>query len=308
MSSKPSSSTATYHDPRTRGNNEGTSIVSGAQSDSEGTYGSIFSFKSRIFAAKNRVNADQTEAATIEDLSVFSIHPETLRIYGYFMFLVMLLISYIITDWIMKYDLTHSLLVQNLGYNNVCAYFDFPYAREVAAMVYVFGEFPYCGYIFLNYVRFKKAEKLGYVTSTYIQYMTVSLVIEFILVSWFRMVFVVKIMDSILWHTEAFVGLQIGLILNSVNSFAYYIKIINYTKWQLILSLTYIASLILVTVIKNVFTQSALLGSPVLNYADPNQVAIAKTFDRLWLLLAFVAPPLIAWKLRKESPNLTFSF
>ena len=84
---------------------------------------------------------------------MLTIHPETLRCIGYLNFWIMVLISMIVTRVAVDVDMENTPLIEVFGYNNICIYWDYSPAREVAAMIYPTVEFSLLGYLLASHLH-----------------------------------------------------------------------------------------------------------------------------------------------------------
>ena len=254
---------------------------------------------------------------------VLTLHPETLRCTGYAAFWMMVIIAMITTRAAVDIDYDDTPLIDMFGYNNICLYWDYSPAREVAAMFYPAVEFPLLGYLLMSHLHVWSSWSQKLVTRRFLLIDRFLVVIEVVLLSWFRMIFVVHATpDTIKGHTYGFLGLQILLCIVALKNFVYFHKLhmsplaimqkrlgcgqLLGEKGQDIVGGLYVILLILATAFKITFCLTLFAGNPII---DPKPEGgsgrkIAQMADMIWMILAAVIPAITAFFQRKHTDKV----
>lgn len=234
-------------------------------------------------------------------------HPELLRLVAYGMFWVMVLVAMFVTLVVMQKDLTHTPLIEMFGYNNICIFWDYSPAREVAALIYAFVEVPLVGYLFLNFLSIRESWQAGNLSSAMYWVSVVAIPTQMVLCLLFRMIFVIEAFVNVKGHTFPFIGLQLCLALTaSVNLMADYgrdlipFESLVGAKRARVGSILYVVCLLVVTATKITNTLLIFHGSNGL--FDPKSKA--QTLDFMWMLLAAVCPIGISFYQFKHTPPM----
>lgn len=245
------------------------------------------------------------------------IHPESLRLWGYAGFWVMVVCAVVFHTALVKgVDMDNTPLVKKYGYNNICIFWDYTPSRELTAMIYPFlFEYPLMAYLFLTYLQILASERSGHLPSWFLHLATVLLVLKVTLFAWFRMIFVVIAWDNIIGHTLGFLGLQIGLVLVAVENYIGGILWGRSTgkRWKMpfltedqtvVLWTLYIILLVVVTVIRLTLSFFIFADNPLVDNSTASGAAFSASMDRIWMALAAVCPIFIALFLRRTEPSI----
>ncbi|GMH48185.1 hypothetical protein TrVE_jg11651 [Triparma verrucosa] len=262
----------------------------------------------------------QSMVSSVRKGPILTIHPESLRCTGYLAFWFMVAVSIAVTKAKVDVDMENTLLVQWFGYNNICVYFDFNPAREVAAMIYPLVEYSLFLYLLASHLHVWSSWSQKLVSTRFLHIDRVLVVIEIILMSWFRMVFVIKAPDDIKGHTYGFLGLQVVLCIVAIKNLVYFHKLhksplavmcerlgfpnLLNEKAQDFVGGTYVFLLVGVTLFKMVFCLTTFAGDPIINSKEPGGRKLAQLADVVWMLLAAVIPFVIAFFQRKHTDTL----
>eukprot|EP00928_Gymnodinium_smaydae_P087452 TRINITY_DN71713_c0_g1_i1.p1 TRINITY_DN71713_c0_g1~~TRINITY_DN71713_c0_g1_i1.p1 ORF type:complete len:274 (+),score=24.68 TRINITY_DN71713_c0_g1_i1:128-949(+) len=250
---------------------------------------------------------------------IFTIHPETMRIVAYLGFWSMVLLAIIVHSVHVDIDMNATPLVKTFGYNNICIFWDFSPSREIAAMYYPLVEYPLVAYVLLTFLQYKASVEKGLVPIWFYRFSAVIMSVQLVLFAWFRMIFVIDGFIDIVGHTMGFLGLQLGLILNSLHN-AIYNHMIGTTldslrgfKWTRIgvtgtriLIWSRVVLLTAVTVVNLVLAFTIFGGTPIVDVKTTSGSTFAKSMDMLWMFLAAVAPLPLAAVQRLSEPGLQF--
>ena len=250
---------------------------------------------------------------------ILTIHPETMRVAAYLGFWSMVLLAIIVTSVAVDVDMNTTPLIETFGYNNICIYWDYSPAREIAAMFYPIVEYPLVAYVVLTFLQYKASVEKGLVPTWFYRLSMVIMSVQLVLFAWFRMIFVIEAFGDVVGHTMGFLGLQLGLVLNSLHN-AIYNHILGTsldsmaglqwtrigTRGTRILFWCYVVLLTVVTTIKLAHTMTLFAGSPFVDTTTPSGARFAQSMDLLWMLLAAVLPLSLAVAQRISEPGLQF--
>jgi hypothetical protein len=243
-------------------------------------------------------------------------HPETLRLLGYGAFWTMVMLAVIVTRTFVEADFTNSSLVKTFGYNNICINWDYSPSREITAMFYPLVEFPLVGYVLLTFLQARQDFWANKIPKSFYTFCCVALPFQLVLLVWFRMIFVVDGLVEPIGHTVGFLGLQIVLVLVSIQNGVYnYIRgqvfpclrkypVEKSKRWTAALTLMYVSVMIVVTLAKLIIALTLFAGSPLIDTKSPAGAKVAYGFDVLWMLVAAVMPIPFAIMERMSEPAI----
>lgn len=185
---------------------------------------------------------------------------------------------------------------------------DYTPSRELTGLFYPLFEYTFLIYVCLDFLQAKVGHAQGAVPSWVYRVALYLLPVKIILISWFRMIFIIKVDESANGHTLGFFGLQIALILVALQN-VLYVNVLGYhlpcvgRKGTKILSWFYFIVFVPITGYKIAYSISMLMGRPFIDVSIPAQVSIVYCVDKLWMLLAAIMPVFFAqWQKRKEPP------
>jgi len=248
-------------------------------------------------------------------MTTFTVHPEVFRLITYFGFWSMValaIVSFRLT--VTGVDMERTPLVDQFGYNNICIYWDYSPAREIAALYYPLVEYPMVVYVFLTYLQLRSSASARLIPAYLYNLCAGIMLVQVVLFSWFRMIFVVEAFKDVKGHTLGFFGLQLSLALNAVHNFLFnqYIK----ANWLSFLGLSYNASrvfmwiyligLVGVTFVKLAHGMLLFYSTSFIDLGTPSGRFIAQSLDFLWMLFAALLPIPIAWMQYKTEPSMKF--
>jgi len=250
-------------------------------------------------------------------MTTFTVHPELFRILAYAGFWSMSALATAITNALIKdirVDWDNTDLIKTFGFNNICSNWDYPPAREITAMYYPLVEYPLQFYLLLTFLQVRQSATQRLIPPWLYYLIVVMMAVQFVLVSWFRMIFVVYAPTDIKGHTLGFFGLQFAFALNCLHNVAYnqYIG----SNWFPCTSLsasrvfmwTYCGLVCFVTAFKLTHTIMLLYapGGSFIDVQTPSGAAIAQAADTAWMALVAVMPIGIAWLQWRAEPALQF--
>lgn len=244
-------------------------------------------------------------------MTVIRVHPETFRIAGYLGFWSMVLLAMVVHKSKVNVDMSNTPLMQVLGYNNICVYWDYSPSREITAMYYPMVEYPLVAYVVLTGIQYYQSRTAGLIPRWLYICLMGFLVLQLPLLAWFRMIFVIDALKDLKGHTLGFLGLQMFLSINALQNALY-----NHwlgTSMQCfgrmgtrIIGWLYVLTLVLVTCTKQALTLAIFAGNPLIDNQTPVGAAVSQAIDVMWMLLAAVLPLVFAIIERKKEPGLKF--
>lgn len=119
------------------------------------------------------------------------------------------------------FDMSESHSVEQLGFNHVCALWDYSPSREVTALYFPLFEYSFVVYTFLDFVLHMVSYQKGELPEWYWKIIKVTTPIVVVFVLWFRMMFVATTYDNPLLHATSLVGLQVALFFSATTNVTY---------------------------------------------------------------------------------------
>ena len=241
------------------------------------------------------------------------VHPEALRLVAYGAFWAMVLFAIVMHSLFVRgVDMDDTPLVRLFGYNNICIYWDYTPSRELTALFYPLVEFPLLAYVVLNWLQVRQSYRQGAAPKWLYRLSSALLPVKLVLLSWFRMVFVVIAFEDTKGHTLGFQGLQLSLVLVALQD-VLYMEALRIAwprvgrKLTRALHWAYFAALTLVTFLKLLIVLTLFYASaPVVDPKTSSGATFCQILDRLWMLLAAVLPVALAELERHSEPGLYF--
>ncbi|KAJ1633443.1 hypothetical protein T492DRAFT_981117 [Pavlovales sp. CCMP2436] len=240
-----------------------------------------------------------------------SFHPETLRLCAYLAFYVMVAVSLAVTTTTVKVDLQSSALMRTFGYNNVCVFWDYSPAREIAALVFPVTEYLFQAYVLTAWIRAYQSYAEAEVSLRYLRAVNVISPITMTLLAWVRIIFVIDGEQNLLGHTLGFTALQIALLLVAYLNY-FYNEEVDLLPFQgtlgklgaRLLSLAYLVSFTFITYMKMLIVFSIFAGTPVVDTTTPSGAAGAQFVDIAWMFLGAILPAVTAWQQRWKTRGI----
>ena len=242
----------------------------------------------------------------------FHLHPEALRLIAYGAFWAMVLFAICMHRLFVRgVDMDDTPLVRIFGYNNICVYWDYSPSRELTALFYPLVEFPLLAYVTLKWLQVRQSYRQRAAPKWLYRLSCVLLPVKLVLLSWFRMVFVVIAFESVKAHTFGFIGLQFALVLVALLDLLYMEALrIGWPRFgrklTRVLHWMYFVALTLVTFLKLLHVFTLFYATPILDPEKSSAAIFVQTLDRLWMLLAAVLPIVLAELERRSEPGLYF--
>ena len=240
------------------------------------------------------------------------VHPEALRLIAYGAFWAMVLFAICMHSLFVRgVDMDDTPLVRIFGYNNICVYWDYSPSRELTALFYPLVEFPLLAYVTLKWLQVRQSYRQRAAPKWLYRLSCVLLPVKLVLLSWFRMVFVVIAFESVKAHTFGFIGLQFALVLVALLDLLYMEALrIGWPRFgrklTRVLHWMYFVALTLVTFLKLLHVFTLFYATPILDPEKSSAAIFVQTLDRLWMLLAAVLPIVLAELERRSEPGLYF--
>ena len=241
------------------------------------------------------------------------VHPEALRLIAYSAFWAMVLFAICMHSLFVRgVDMEDTPLVRLFGYNNICIYWDYTPSRELTAMFYPLVEYPLLAYVVLNWLQVRQSYRQGAAPKWLYRLSSALLPVKLVLLSWFRMIFVVLAFEDTMGHALGFQGLQLSLVLVALQD-VLFMEALQIAwphfgrKLTRVLHWTYFVALIVVTFLKLLIVLTLFYASaPVVDPKTSSGAAFCQILDRLWMLLAAVLPIALAELERRSEPGLYF--
>ena len=241
------------------------------------------------------------------------VHPEALRLVAYGAFWAMVLFAICMHSLFVRgVDMDDTPLVRIFGYNNICVYWDYSPSRELTALFYPLVEFPLLAYVTLKWLQVRQSYRQRAAPKWLYRLSSALLPVKLVLLSWFRMVFVVIAFEDTKGHTLGFQGLQLSLVLVALQD-VLFMEALQIAwprfgrKLTRVLHWTYFVALTVVTFLKLLIVLTLFYASaPVVDPKTSSGAAFCQILDRLWMLLAAVLPIALAELERRSEPGLYF--
>lgn len=284
----------------------------------------------RRVLAGGETSESESEGAKLE----FSVSPEAWRFVAYSSFAAMVMVAYMVSRTITAdvlargpetpgdtcgpfnngtgFDFyTDNHLIRAFGYANICVNWDYSPSREVTAMVYPAFEYALLFYIVLDYLNVALGYQRGYVGKKFWILTNVLFPLECVLCAWFRMIFVVVAYENLAGHTAGFMGLQIVLILLSIQNTGYVLttgtsfKLVGGLRNTQIIAVCYIVGNLIASAIKLVFTATIVFtgAGHEMSSRTIQGIVVGKVVDAVWMLFNVICPFILSFvRARSEKP------
>lgn len=216
----------------------------------------------------------------------------------------------ILTETLIKVDPHTTAIFKLFGFNHSCNWLDHEPSRTISAMLLPLWEVPFLLYIIFNFLRIqdayreKKAPLYAYIVSV------IFLPIEILLTVWFRIVFVWSPEVNFLYHYLPYIGFQFLLFLVAFENFLYFyaMKALPFNNSRPV-AITYLITLLVVTVAYTVVGVSSALGHPILDLVnDPGQRLLFRSLTNFYTLLVLPVPLILSVLELRRSPKHKISF
>jgi hypothetical protein len=226
---------------------------------------------------------------------------EVMRIIGYSMFWVVVIVGYLLTTQVAKIDLDDTLLTKVFGYNNICVFFDYPPATFVLPLVWGLCLVAMLGYVLTHHMQIRAECVMGHVSPNMYIVLTAFKTFEAFALIAFSTIFAVSPdgWNSTLYiHTAPFFLLQIGLVSMGMSNTLHGVKSgywrrLNMPEYFESAAVTYVVVFAIVVALKIPITINAL-GHDLWFHRTPAHIEFAHTIDRAFLFLAAIVPMLKA--------------
>jgi len=210
--------------------------------------------------------------------------------------------------------MTQGHLVQFIGYSNICVFWDYTPSRELTAMFYVIMEYLLIAYVIMDFLTVALSHQRGELTDWFWNLTKTMFPIQMILVGWFRMIFVVPAYESLAGHSAGFLGLQISLMLLTIQNSCYVLdsgvsyKFLGGLNGTRICTVVYIICNLAVSAVKI----GASMHAVIYNFAAPftlkpvGSVVVGQIVDWIWMLFNAVIPLFISYVRAKSEHGIRF--
>lgn len=168
---------------------------------------------------------------TEKKIITWTISPETIRIYAYLNFWILVLIGWWLTD---RHSHSNTdILVDLLGFNSICAYFDHPPANYILPAIWAVNYLLLASYAYASWLRVYQKFLQGKAKVRNYWLFTICSMIEVIIFTIFSIIFAVGPQENLLVHLLPFTGLVLGLSILSIKNFFYYSMIVSLSRFEI---------------------------------------------------------------------------
>lgn len=235
-----------------------------------------------------------------------SSHVESLRIFTYVAFWIMCGLAVVITRTFVTQDLDKSDLINLMGYNNICVYWDYEPARSIIALYYPIVEVGLILYCSGHYIRCFLAFKEGQISQGHLYWQTLLSILAVWTGLWFRMIFVEAVTSAPHAHIAGFLSLQACLMFTEISNYAY---LKSTHEWPLadtwFAAIWFTAEMIIV-ILKFIIGVGLTIGRPILDGHTPTGAAAGKGIDTAWMIMNALFPLFFAilWRRSNKSRDV----
>ena len=235
----------------------------------------------------------------------WTISPETIRIYAYLNFWLLVLVGWWLTTHHSHVNLQDNLLKDLIGFNSICVYFDHPPSNYVLPAIWAINYLFLMSYAYTSWLRVHQKFLLGEAKSQNYWLFTICTGIEVVSFSIFTTIFAVGPDESLLVHMLPFTGLVLGLSILSIKNFFYYNMTIEFTRFEFRFAIVLTIVHLIASIVKLVFHFNILFGE--LLFLTHDHVFIHRFVGgSIWMLTAAIIPIFTALKVRGRAPKLVF--
>lgn len=219
------------------------------------------------------------------------------------------------------FSMDESHLTELFGFNNICTYWDYSPSREIIAMYFPFFEYSLVMYIVIDFVNTMLSYRNGELPRWYWILMKIVTPFNILFCVMFRMIFVFIAYENPRYHTLAFLGLQMALII--VAFFNVWYILLTRQEWTkpcklgrlglARMAVVYLSLNVAISAVKIYATIYIVANKDVVSprfYKIPvGGVVLGQIIDWIWMLFNGVLPLIIsALRMVNEDPfTVTFS-
>jgi hypothetical protein len=210
-------------------------------------------------------------------------------------------LAVVLTRAFVPVNLDHSALVDLMGYNNICVYWDYEPARSIIALYYPIVE---CGLILYcggHFIRSFLAYREGQISQCHLYAQVVLSILAVWTGLWFRMIFVEDVTINPHAHIAGFLCLQLCLGFVEISNFSY-LRCTH--EWPLadtwFAIIWFIAEMIIVGV-KFIIGLFLTIGDPLLDGNTPSGASAGRAIDTTWMIMNAVCPLIFAILWRRSN-------
>jgi len=235
-----------------------------------------------------------------------SAHVETLRIFTYVAFWIMCGLAVFLTRMFVDVDLNHSALIDLMGYNNICVYWDYEPSRSIVALYYPIVEVGLILYCAGHYIRCYLAHLEGQISTSHLYWQTFLSILAVWTGLWFRMIFVEGVLVSPHAHIAGFLSLQACLAFTEISNFAYLRCTHEWALADTWFATLWFAAEMVVVGVKFALGVGLTVGKPLLDGHTESGAAAGKAVDTLWMIMNALCPLIFAilWRRSNKSRDV----
>jgi hypothetical protein len=235
------------------------------------------------------------KSAYEDDVFHMTVHPDGFRFAGYSLLVALLAIGFIITSiFNMSEDSgkwrhvspTNNTLFKHFGYNNACLYIDDLPAKYIALWVATLFIVCWSAYLGLSLVSYYLSEKKGRISRSFYNWCKASVIIDFVLVTYFIECFGVHPDENFIMHTIPFTCLIISVCITGIRNVLFENQVVDFTDHPImrIVQKCYLVGLIITTILKLLVQFFGII------LLQPPSPALGQLSDQLWMLFALALP------------------
>lgn len=240
-----------------------------------------------------------------EQTITWIISPETLRIYAYINFWVLVLIGWWFTSNHSHVNLEENLLIDTFGFNSICIYFDHAPSNYILPAIWSINYLFLISYAYTSWLRVHQKHLLGEAKSQNYWLFTICSVIEVLSFTIFTTIFAVSPEESLLVHMLPFTGLILGLSILSIKNFFYYNMTLKLSTFEVRFAILLTTIHVIASIVKLVFQINIIFDE--LLFLTTDYILFHQIVGGvIWIITAAIIPIFTALKLRSRADKLVF--
>lgn len=231
-----------------------------------------------------------------------TVSPETLRMYAYGLFGLLVLTCFALTKGFADVDYDKTRIFRIFGYNNVCVYLDYPPAIHVAGYMWVLFLVPWCGYLGTFWIRARAKSAAGLLPERAMRCFTWLTFFEANSAFYFIHVFVNgPEISGLSMHMHPFTIFIVSIFTMSLKEAWYFIVCEELTPREKLYVRVAVAVHLALMVNKVITQINAMLysqGRHLWKPDHPTARVVGRVLDPLWTLFVILVPVFSAFALQ----------
>ena len=233
------------------------------------------------------------------------ISPETIRIYAYINFWLLVLIGWWFTSNHSHVDLQDNLLIDVFGFNSICIYFDHPPSNYILPAIWSINYLFLISYAYTSWLRVHQKYLLGEAKPKNYWLFTICSGIEVVSFTIFTTIFAVSPEESLLVHMLPFTSLILGLSILSIKNFFYYYMTFKLSLFEIRFAIVLTTTHLIASLVKLVFHFNIIFDE--LLFLTTDYILFHQVIGGgIWIFTAAIIPIFTALKLRNRASKLVF--